>query len=541
MDSKKFAIIIHNTDDNVCSNLVKSLKNLSKPKKFDVEILPVEGEGRFSAYQKAMQQSDAKYKLYLDENILLQDKNVLHKLLKIFQADEKVGIIGVSGAIDLSTNGICFKSMKRCGKILVNKDKKPLEWGNIFGITKEVTAVDGWFIATQYDLDWQYEKFLGNSFGDTAQCIEFKLKGYKVVVANQKDAWVWRNSDQYTVDNISRQVLLEEYSTDIFPLVSVIIPTFNRPEYFKLALESALNQTYRNIEVIVSDNSTNDETEQLMQDYLATDSRIKYFRHKDFTANDNWNFARHYNNPDAEYVNWLMDDDLFYPRKLEVMVDIYRNNPDVSLVTSIRDVIDADGNVTPQKMPKPDALNHTMRVSGEEAARMMFHTGQNYIGEPTTVLIRKKFLRNNDLCWTDEEDGFYSLVDISTWCQLLTQGNMVWLNDEPLSGFRRHAQQATNWAGNGAIFETSWARIFKTAWEKKFVFRDEREFRFSLINWLYSGTLRLINAFKMNYDAEEIVTLEKTMQAVLKSLRNGYKIDLPPRNYGEKTKAGRMS
>lgn len=48
------------------------------------------------------------------------------------------------------------------------------------------------------------------------------------------------------------------------PLVTVIIPIFNRLEYFKLALESALNQTYKKIEVIVSDNSTNDETEKLI-------------------------------------------------------------------------------------------------------------------------------------------------------------------------------------------------------------------------------------------------------------------------------------
>ena len=47
------------------------------------------------------------------------------------------------------------------------------------------------------------------------------------------------------------------------PLVSVIIPTFNNPKYFKLALESALNQTYKNIEVVISDSSTNDDTEKL--------------------------------------------------------------------------------------------------------------------------------------------------------------------------------------------------------------------------------------------------------------------------------------
>ena len=538
---EKIAIIIHKTAEHYCKQLIESLENLNVPDDYDVEVLPVEGDERFLVYNDTMKKSDAKYKIYIDEKISVLDKNILTKIVETFKSDEKIGVIGLSGAINLSTHGICLDSMNRCGKVFMGNDKKETSWKDIDGDYCEVEAVDGWFIATQYDLDWQHELFHGNYFGEAAQCLEFRRAGYKVVVINQVAPSVWYIANRVGIDELSRTVFLDEYSKDIFPLVSVIIPTFNRPKYFTLALESALKQTYRNIEVIVSDNSTDDDTETLMQEYISNDPRIKYFRHKNFTANDNWSFCRHYNNPDAEYVNWLMDDDLFYPRKIEVMVEIYRNNPDVSLVTSIRDVIDEDGRVFTQRMPQPDALNKTMKVAGDDAGRMMFYTGKNYIGEPTTVLIRKKFLRDNDLCWTDEEEGFYSLVDISTWCQLLTQGNMIWLNDTPLSAFRRHKKQATNWAGNGAVFEVSWARIFKTAWDKKVFIHNERELHYSLINWLYSASLRLINAFKENYEGEELVTLEKTMEAVTRALHNGYKIVLPPRDYGKKTKDGRIS
>ena len=153
----------------------------------------------------------------------------------------------------------------------------------------------------------------------------------------------------------------------MFPLVTILIPTFNRPKYFREALESALNQTYRNIEIFISDNSTDDATERLIRG--TDDARIKYFRHKNFDANDNWNFARDYDNPAAEYVNWLMDDDLFMPPKIERMVEAYRNNPDVSLVTSLRNGIDADGKVfgmveTPFKTSD--------KLSGEEAGKLLF-------------------------------------------------------------------------------------------------------------------------------------------------------------------------
>lgn len=216
-------------------------------------------------------------------------------------------------------------------------------------------------------------------------------------------------SNDIKLDDPDRKNFLQEYSKDIFPLVSVIIPTFNRTKFFKEALESVLNQTYRNFEIVVSDDGSNDETENLIQPYLEKYTCIKYFRNKGFTSHDNWNFLRAYNNPDAEYVNWLMDYDLFYQRKFEVMIEIYRNNPDVSLVTSSKSFINAEGFVGGSTQKFNDGKN--LKLSGNEAAKLLF-SANNYIGEPTTVLIRKKFLRDNDLNWNEDEKGFFSLVDV---------------------------------------------------------------------------------------------------------------------------------
>ena len=306
------------------------------------------------------------------------------------------------------------------------------------------------------------------------------------------------------------------------PLVSIIIPTFNRPKYFKIALESAMNQTYKNFEIFVSDNSTTDDTENLIQPYLKKFSNIKYFRHKNFSANDNWDFARSYNNSDAEFVNWLLDDDFFYPQKLEIMVEILKNNPDCSMCSSARDVIDAEGNII-DRMPSFEQfpmLRKSGKISGESGGKLLFKTGENYIGEPTTVLIRKNCLRDNDLCWSKDENGFFALLDVSTWCQLLSQGNLFWIS-EPLSAFRRHEGQATNWSGSGAAFEISWAKIFNTAWEKKIFIKTEKEFRKFVIGWVYSADKRLAEALQNNYHDENFTTLEKTMAAMIQALYNG--------------------
>ena len=480
MNDKKFDIIVYSASGNFSFDAVKALGKLSAPEGYSLKILPVTGE-KYRAYDSAMNDSDAKYKIYLDERAVILNENILSDILKIFQSDEKIGVIGTSGAVELSTHGVALNSAKRCGKISMN------DWSGVEENFREVDAVDSWFLATQYDFPWRHDIFSDNYFGETAQCIEFKRRGYKCVVANQSKPWLALQSTNFQIDEQSRIKFLEEYSSDIFPLVSVIIPTFNRPKYFKEALESALNQTYRHFEIVISDDGTNNETENLIQPYLEKYPRIKYFRNKGFTSHDNWNFLRAYNNPDAEYVNWLMDDDLWYPRKLEIMVEVYRNNPDVSLVTSAKNIIDADGNVTGSTQ---NFAAQNLKLTGDEAARYLFAI-DNYIGEPTTVLIRKKFLRDNDLCWNEDETGFFSLVDVSTWCQLLTQGNLFRCV-EKLSALRSYDGQSGCLIYTGALFSINYVKLFKTALDRKVFFHTDEQIRAAMI-FLFQYCLRNLN------------------------------------------------
>ena len=529
MDEKNFVVVIHVTDKAALKGAVESLQNLNLPPNFNVEIMTFQGNSKYHAYNYAMKNSKAKYKIYMDEQIVIHNKNILVDILKIFEQDKSIGMIGCSGAIQLSTHGVCINSSKRCGKIrLGNFGESLKDWGNIVGDYCEVEALDGCFMATQYDIPFDEEL---EYFSDAAQCIEFRRKNYKVVIPNQQNAWLCCRYSAWRIREIDKRNFLEKYSKYIFPLVSVIIPTFNRPKYFQEALESALNQTYRNFEIVVSDDSTDNETEKLIQPYLEKYPCIKYFRNKGFTAHDNWNFLRKYNNPDAEYVNWLMDDDLFYPTKIEKMVEIYRNNPDVSLVTSSRNFIDADGKIISSTK---DFSSRDLKLNGDEAGRLLFQL-DNYIGEPTTVLIRKKFLRDNDLCWSAEHKGFFCLVDVSTWCQLLSQGNLFRYGEE-LCAFRRHEGQGQNWIYGGPLFAISFIKFFKMALDKKVFFHSENEIREAIFFLLQYSLSHLRRAQMYNYHGEEVKSLEKYFAMLARSLNNGYKIELPKVTYSSQDK-----
>ncbi len=510
MNKRKITVIIHETDEKLCAELTASLKKVVVPNKFSLEIKAVKGAERFAAYEQARRSSDAKYKIYLDEHLVIVDENFLVELLNIFKGDGKIGAVSTSGAIRLSTNGAVLKSANRTNK-------------NYSG---EVDMLDCFFIATQYDLPWRHERYKDCVFGTQAQCMELRRAGCKLWVAAQDKPWIAHAGIKFKFKRDSCEKFLDDYSADLFPLVTVIIPTFNRPQYFKEALDSALNQTYRNIEVVISDNSTDDATERLVAGY--DDKRIKYFRHKNFDAHDNWNFARSYNNPAAEYVNWLMDDDRFYPTKLEQMVDVYRNNPEVSLVTSAKDYIDATGKV----IGKSKALfKDNVTLTGNAAGRLLF-LWDNYIGEPTTVLIRKKFLRDNDLCWNEDERGFFSLVDVSTWLQLLSKGKLFRFT-ESLSCFRHHKQQATYWKSTYALTPVSWIKLLKIAWDRKIFIQTEREFKLAAMRLTSTAINRLFELSSKNVATKEVETLRRTFFATVDSLRNGCKLELPAIEYSE--------
>ena len=61
------------------------------------------------------------------------------------------------------------------------------------------------------------------------------------------------------------------------PLVSIIIPTFNRQSFIAESIDSSLDQDYGNIEIIITDNASSDDTVKIVKEYVKRDSRVKLF------------------------------------------------------------------------------------------------------------------------------------------------------------------------------------------------------------------------------------------------------------------------
>ncbi len=121
------------------------------------------------------------------------------------------------------------------------------------------------------------------------------------------------------------------------PLVSICIPTYHRPELVQRTVASCLAQTYSNFEVIVTDNSTNDDTAKMASQW--TDSRVRYYRNNGNIGGPA-SAQRALSLAGGKYIKSLMDDDLLKPRALELTVQALEENPTVGLAMAPMDLID---------------------------------------------------------------------------------------------------------------------------------------------------------------------------------------------------------
>jgi len=125
-------------------------------------------------------------------------------------------------------------------------------------------------------------------------------------------------------------------------LVSIIIPAYNRPEFLRQTIESAIQQTYRNIEIIVFDDCSPVNLREVVDAFQ--DPRIHFHRNSE-------NLGLYTNAISAQriskgkYIAYLNDDDLWSENFLEKLVPPLEANPDVVLAFSDHYIIDADGNI----------------------------------------------------------------------------------------------------------------------------------------------------------------------------------------------------
>ncbi len=210
------------------------------------------------------------------------------------------------------------------------------------------------------------------------------------------------------------------------PKVSIIIPVFNGSNYVKEAIDSALNQTYKNIEVIVVNDGSNDKgkTRKICKKY---GERIRYFEKENGGVSSALNYG--IRKMKGEYFSWLSHDDRYYPYKIEKQINNLKKYPNNTILYSNYDVMDIDSYVFATSI-----FDHEELKEKKEYSLLLGKINGLSLLIPKKLFYEISFFDENLKCTQD-----YDL-----WLKFIKSGYKFIHMKEVLVTTRLHKNQTTN-------------------------------------------------------------------------------------------------
>ena len=159
------------------------------------------------------------------------------------------------------------------------------------------------------------------------------------------------------------------------PRVTIGLPVYNGEDFLAEAIDSILDQTFVDFELVISDNGSTDSTERICKEFASRDDRIRYVR-TSTNRGGSWNFHRVLELADGEYFRWAAHDDTIRPSYLERCVKVLDDDPSVVLCHTSVEIIDANGisegvhHDPPMRRDAPEA-----HIRFRDAA---IHSGRNH-------------------------------------------------------------------------------------------------------------------------------------------------------------------
>jgi len=179
------------------------------------------------------------------------------------------------------------------------------------------------------------------------------------------------------------------------PLVSVVTPVFNGAAHLDECIESVRRQTYSNLDYVIVNNCSTDDTARIAARHVAEDPRIRVVHNSRFMPLiDNWNHALQAIHEQSRYVKVVHADDMLFEECVEKMVDVAERHPRVGLVGAY---VRKGSRIIGAKFPFPDEVR-----SGREVVKETFKKEYYVFGSPSSTLIRADLVRGKDHFYNDE-------------------------------------------------------------------------------------------------------------------------------------------
>ena len=264
------------------------------------------------------------------------------------------------------------------------------------------------------------------------------------------------------------------------PKITVIMPTYNRCNMLKEALQSILNQTFKDFELIVIDDCSNDGTQEYLTEQAQKDSRIIYIRNK---KNMHYNYGLRLGCKLAkgEYIARMDDDDVSMPTRFEKQVKFLDHNPDIAVVGSFIEIFGIDN---------PPLKNWVDSSTPEDLSIDIFYKCP--LCHPS-VMIRRSFLTQKKIGYNKK--ALYA-EDTMLWIDIILAGGKLANIPEVLLKYRVghtrvSSEKDTNLVQNKTVFKARYK-----LWRNYFNYFKAKELsKISVYPRLTGNNVSLIYAF----------------------------------------------
>lgn len=410
------------------------LNALKIPENVETDVLGVdEGESITRAYDACMESSDADIKIYIRENIYITDPDFLIRALDLFKNHEEVAMAGIIGGFEKKPGFIDWT----VGSLNIFSDDSRIVFENPFNKDFEyVDYLSGQVLMTKKDFPWTTEEEDCDKFFDIYHSRKTTESGAKLAVINfQKPPVLWEYGkafnervDVYTPDKGAFTGISKEK-----PLVSVVMAVHNAEDFIEETLKSIQNQTYENLEIILSDDCSTDNTVKLLNGYAEKDSRIKVLisdrnRHVCYAENKAADKAT------GKYIALMGHDDLWRPSKIEKQVTFMEHETEYFGCFSHVHVINEKQEVKDDNFYY--SVFHQENRSQKEWLNMLLFE-RNALCAPSALL------RRSSLILPLYRLGFVQGQDYELWMRLLRNENLYVLQD-CLTLYRQFEDEHTN-------------------------------------------------------------------------------------------------
>ena len=204
-------------DEKMYEECLYYISRLIVPDGYHVDTVAVRGaKSMTSGYNAAMKSSDAKFKIYIHQDVCILNPFFLTEIVNIFSRNEDIGMIGLVGNPALPPDAVVWHGWRKGNMYDIYPDdirftEKSLESNPV--AVENVEAIDGFLMATDRDIRWRDDLFDGWDYYDVSEAAEFLKAGLRVVVPDQTKAWAAHDDGNMNLSRYDRyrRIFLENY------------------------------------------------------------------------------------------------------------------------------------------------------------------------------------------------------------------------------------------------------------------------------------------------------------------------------------------